>query len=52
MRTRMWLAAVAVLGMIGCGGGTTTREDAYDCQFTVDAFGYVYGTSRRTGSGT
>ena len=21
MRTRMWLAAVAVLGMIGCGGG-------------------------------
>ena len=43
MRTWMWLAAVTALGMIGCGGGTTTRTGSYDCQFSVDAFGYVYG---------
>ncbi len=39
---RTWLAAAALFGLMGCGGGTT-RTVAYDCQFTVETFGYVYG---------
>ncbi len=37
MTTRNWLGAVAVLGMIGCGGGTSGRSNAVETDWVVSA---------------
>jgi hypothetical protein len=36
MRTRMLLAAVALFGMVGCGGGTTRRNNAIETDWVVN----------------
>ncbi|MFL5305888.1 MAG: hypothetical protein ACJ8F1_11785 [Polyangia bacterium] len=40
MRTRIWLAAVTVLGLIGCGGGTT-RTSGVETDWVIN---YAHST--------